>query len=77
MWCLPYDDSKAVITAVEQIHSAHRECHLHLLETAVVFFMSKGTNYLVERYDAEEMSEPFPRFLNRCPIWKINKLNLC
>ena len=47
MWCLPDDDSKAVITAVEQIHSAHRECHLRLPETAIVFFMSKGTDYLV------------------------------
>ena len=48
MWCLPDDDSKAVITAVEHIHSAHRECHLRLPETAIVFFMSKGTDYLVE-----------------------------
>ena len=47
MWYLPDDDSKAVITAVEQIHSAHRECHLRLPETAIVFFMSKGTDYLV------------------------------
>lgn len=77
MWRLRDDDSKAVITAVEQIHSAHRECHLHLPETAVIFFMGKGIDYLVEHYNAEEMSEPFPRFLNRCPIWKINELNLC
>ena len=77
MWCLPNDDSKAVITAAEQIHSGHRECHLHLPETAIVFFMSKGTDYLVEHYNAKEMSEPFPRFLNRCPIWGINELRIC
>lgn len=77
MWCLPNDDSQAVITAAEQIHSAHRECLLRLPETAVVFFMSKGTDYLIEHYDAEEMPEPFPRFLNRCPIWEIKELNLC
>lgn len=77
MWCLPNDSSKAVITAAEQINSAHRECHLHLPETAVVFFMSKGTDYLIEHYDTEETTEPFPRFLNRCPIWKITDLNLC
>ena len=23
------------------------------------------------------MSAPFPRFLNRCPIWEIKELNLC
>ena len=53
MWCLSNDNSKAVITAAEQIHSAHRECLLQLPETAVVFFMSKGTDYLVEHYDTE------------------------
>ena len=77
MWCLADDSSKAVITASEQINSAHRVCCLHLPETAVVFFMSKGTDYLMEHYDAEEMTEPFPRFLNRCPIWEIKNLNLC
>lgn len=77
MWCLPNDNSKAVITAAEQIKSAHCECHLHLPETAVVFFMSKGTDYLIEHYDTEEMAEPFPRFLNRCPIWTTKALNLC
>ena len=77
MWFLPNDNSKAVITASEQINSAHRKCHLHLPKTAVVFFMSKGTEYLIEHYDTEEMTEPFPRFLNRCPIWEIKGLNLC
>ena len=77
MWCLPDDSSKAVITAAEQINSAHRKCHLRLPETAVLFFMSKGTDYLIEHYHTEEMAEPFPRFLNRCPIWTIRDLNLC
>ena len=77
MWCLPDDSSKAVITAAEQINSAHRKCHLRLPETAVLFFMSKGTDYLIEHYHTEEMAEPFPRFLNRCPIWAIRDLNLC
>ena len=77
MWCLPDDKSKAVITAAEQSNSAHRECRLHLPETAIVFFMSKGTDYLIEHYDTEELAEPLPRFLNRCPVWKIKGLNLC
>ena len=77
MWCLSNDNSKAVITAAEQIHSAHQECLLQLPETAVVFFMSKGTDYLIENYDTEELAEPFPRFLNRCPIWKVKDTNIC
>lgn len=40
MWCLPDDDSQAIITAAEQINSAHHECGLHLPKTAIVFFMS-------------------------------------
>ena len=77
MWCLPNDHSKAVITAIEQVHSAHRKCGLQLPETAIVFFMSKGTDYLAGRYNAERMAEPFPRFLNRCPIWTMRDLELC
>lgn len=78
MWCLPNDKSKAIITSKEQIHSSrNNKCSLHLPETAIVFFMGKGTDYLVEHYDTIELSEPFPRFLNRCPIWEIKDLNLC
>ena len=77
MWCLSNDNSKAIITAAEQIHSAHRECRLQLPETAIVFFMSKGTDYLIAHYDTEEMAEPFPRFLNRCPIWKVKDSKIC
>jgi len=77
MWRLPNDRTRAVITADEQINSAHQACGLKLPETAVLFFMSKGTDYLVANYDAVQLSEPFPRFLNRCPIWEIKELNLC
>ena len=77
MWCLSNDHSNPIITAKEQINSAHREPLLKLPKTALVFFMSKGTDYLVEHYDTEEMSEPFPRFLNRCPIWKTKDSTLC
>lgn len=77
MWCLPKDDSKAVITAQDQIHSAHRECHLQLPETAILFFMGKATDYLISQYNATELPEPLPRFLNSCPIWEIGKFQLC
>jgi purine-nucleoside phosphorylase len=77
MWCLPKDNSKAVITAQDQIHSAHRECHLQLPETAILFFMGKATDYLISQYNATELPEPLPRFLNSCPIWEIGKFQLC
>lgn len=74
MWCLPDDRSKAVITAAQQVHCGGHECRMNLPETAI---MSKGTDYLAARYDAVELPEPFPRFLNRCPIWEIPKWKLC
>lgn len=77
MWRLPNDNSKPVITASEQIQSAHHSCYLHLPQTAIVFFMSKGTDYLVENYDAREMPDLFPCFLNRRPIWEINHFPIC
>lgn len=77
MWRLPDDNSQAIITAADQINSAHQACRLQLPETAIVFFMSRGTDYLLAHYPAEEMEEPFPRFLNRCPIWKMKAMPLC
>ena len=77
MWRLPDDDSRAIITAVDQINSEHPDRRLHLPETAIVFFMSRGTDYLIEHYNAVEMPLLLPRFLNRCPIWEIKELNLC
>lgn len=77
MWCFANDHSESIITASNQIHCADHICHLHLPETAIVFFMSKGTTYLAEHYNAVELPEPFPCFLNRRPIWEIENLNLC
>lgn len=75
MWCLPNDDSKPVITASE--HSTHRSDKMKLPQTAVVFFMSKGTDYLVEHYETEKVTDSFPRFLNRCPIWNMKDSDVC
>ena len=40
MWRLRDDDSQPVITAAEQIHSAHRMCHLKLPQTAILVAIS-------------------------------------
>lgn len=50
MWRFIDDNTLPIITAKDQVNSAHRECHLQLPETAVVFFMSKCTDYLCENY---------------------------
>jgi len=77
MWRLPGDRSDPVIQAKDQIHSAHRECSLRLPKTAVVFFMSRGVDYLCRNYRARELREPLPRFLNRCPIWELDGGEIC
>ncbi len=77
MWRLPDDHSEAIITAAEHTRSAHGECHLHLPKTAIVFFMSRCTEYLAAQYNAKECPELLPRFLNSCPVWEIPELNLC
>lgn len=77
MWRLQEDKSEPIITAEKQIHSAHRNCGLQLPKTAIVFFLSSGTKYLVEEYNAVEMAELFPRFLNRCKIWESRDHRVC
>lgn len=77
MWYLPNDRSEPIITAKEQISSAHRGCRLSLPKTALVFFLSRSVEYLCGHYPAKELPEPFPRFLNRCPVWEIEEERVC
>ena len=77
MWCYKDDHSAPTITAQAQINSAHRGCHLQLPGTAIIFFMGKCIDYIREKYHARELPEPFPRFLNHCPVWEISEYQLC
>ena len=77
MWRLPDDHSEAIITAAEHTRSAHGACHMRLPETAVVFFMSRCTDYLAEKYDATKLPDLLPRFLNSCPVWIMPEHQLC
>ena len=60
MWRLPDDQSKPIITAAEQIESAHLRRPMELPKAAIVFFMRKGPVYLTQDYDTVELPEPFP-----------------
>lgn len=77
MWYQLNDNSAPIITARDHIKSVHKECHLHLPQTAIIFFMSKGIDYLCENHNAQKMPGSFPRFLNRCPIWEISEYQIC
>ena len=77
MWRLPDDNTDPVITAREQVMSAHRGSDMRLPETAMVFFMGGVTAYLAEKYGATEAPDPFPCFLNRRPVWLMKNLPIC
>ena len=75
MWFDKLDTSKPVITAKEQINSAHAKCgSFSLPKTAVLLYMS-GINFIKESFCIELISERFPRFLNACPVYKIKGEN--
>jgi len=75
MWRFADDNTLPIITAKDQADGALERADLP--KTAIVFFMSKCADYLCETYQAQELSELFPRFLNRCPIWRFNEHELC
>lgn len=77
MWCLLEDHTKPVFTASDQIRSGHRGRYPQLPETAILFFMGKGIEYLIENYDTKELPEPFPCFLHQRPVWQFRHLPVC
>lgn len=78
MWKFKDDKTKPIITAQEHIKSCHRSNQLILPETALLFYMHGGIEYVNSNYNTKLLSEKFPRFLNSCPIYQINGYNnLC
>ena len=78
MWCFPNDQTVPIITAEAQLNSSHRDHFaLQLPETAILFFMSRGVNYVCAHYAARELPEPFPCFLNRRPVWELADDPIC
>lgn len=77
MWRLPDDNTKPVITAADNIRSAHRGHDFRLPKAAIVFFMGGVTEYFAEKHSASELPEPFPCFLNRRPVWIMRDHPIC
>lgn len=72
MWFHEEDKTNPIITARKNIDSAHgnKELENLLPKTAVLLYMS-GLDYIKEKYEIEKISDRFPRFLNKCPIYRI------
>ena len=78
MWKYPEDRTAPVLTAAANIASSHRwNRNASMPETAILFFMSGGVEYLCENYSVEVLGEKFPRFLRPCPIYAIRNQNIC
>lgn len=72
------DNSQAIITAEKHIKSCHKKVNeIQLPNTAVLFFMYGGIEYMLEHYNCETICDKFPRFLNSCPIYKAVDHNFC
>lgn len=78
MWKYPEDHTAPVLTAAAHIAGSRRwSKDLVLPETAILFFMSGGVEYLREKYSAELLGENLPRFLRQCPIYALRDQNIC
>ncbi len=72
------DLTQPVITAGNHIAGCHRRSNLKLSETALLFYMNGGIEFLTKNYNTECLTERFPRFLNACPVYRIKgHNNLC
>ena len=78
MWFDPNDNSRPVISPLEQIELYFNKYGKFELPTTAVLLYLRGIDYIMENYDVEIITEKFPRFLNSCPIYKIkHDNNLC
>lgn len=78
MWKFDEDKTAPMLTAVAHIESCHGNGSLSLPETAVLFYMRGGVEFVNENYDTQMISEKFPSFLNARPIYQLNGYNdLC
>ena len=72
MWKYPNDNTRAVITAKEHIQSGHNPQNLCLPQTAVLFYMHSGEEYLRQNYPTHLLCEKLPRFLRGCPVYQFD-----
>ena len=70
-WFYKEDKTAAILTAEGHIRSMHIEKHdmPQIPETAMLFYMHRGVEYLCERDDCRILFEKFPRFLQGSPTY--------
>lgn len=77
MWKFEDDRTATVLTAREHVacgHNGEGNCPaLVLPETAILFYMHSGPQYLQEHYPCTLLTEKLPRFLQGGPVWKLDE----
>ena len=76
MWKYDCDNTRPVITAQANAQSAHAGAgDIRLPQTAVLFFMNDGVEYLTRNFDCQVITQSLPRFLQKCPVYAMG--NVC
>ena len=63
MWKFEDDRTATVLTAREHVACGHNGPVVSLPETAILFYMHSGPQYLQEHYPCTLLTEKLPRFL--------------
>lgn len=73
-WFYKEDTTSPILNAEAHIASMHIENResVNMPDTAMLFYMHHGVEYLLEKYDCRILFEKFPRFLQGCPAYALN-----
>ncbi len=71
MWYFKNDKTRPVITSMEQVSSEHGNFLKEKLPTTAVLLYMSGIEYIKQNFDTEIIDDRFPRFLKKCPIYRI------
>lgn len=71
------DITKPIITAKQQIKNIHPDWNYTLPEVAILFFMSKGVEYLSDLVDSYPLDENFPCMLDDKQIYLSQDSSIC
>ncbi len=77
MWKIENDHSRPVITAQAHINGCHRDAVLNLPQTALLFFMHGGIEFVNKNYQTKMYRDKFPRFLKSCAIYRFVNYDIC
>lgn len=78
MWTYPDDRTPGVITAAAHCRSEHggMDCP-RLPDTAVLFYMHSGPDYLLQTRRCRLLMDKLPRFLQGGPVYQLGETGIC